>query len=137
MGDAATNDSSSYGIKSFVLGGGTSNVDAGSIKVSSVLDAKTVLVGNLTIGSATRIDGTVDGDIEATAPLEIGTGAHVRGKITGTLVLINGQFEGTLQVSERLILARKAVVHADVTTQSIAIEEGVTFVGKCSMPEGA
>lgn len=134
MGDAASNDSTSLGSRSFVLGGNPINADA-TIKVASVLDSKTALVGRLKIGSPTRIDGSFEGEIEATAPLEIGATADVRGKISGTIVIISGQFEGSLEVTERLILARKAVVRADVATQSIAIEEGVTFVGKCVMPK--
>lgn len=133
MGEPVANDNSSLGARSFVLGGSATNSDA-SLKVTSVLDAKTTLVGKLKVGSPTRIEGVFEGEIEATAPLEIGPTAEVRGKLTGTLILITGNFEGTLEVSERLILARKAVVSANVVTPSIAIEEGVTFVGKCEMP---
>jgi cytoskeletal protein CcmA (bactofilin family) len=136
MGDAANSDNSQANQRSFSLGAGLRASDGVSQpKVVSVLEQGVTVVGTLKTSSALRIDGQFEGEIEAGGYLELGPNSHVKGKIVGTTIVIMGKFEGVIQASEKLSLAKRSWLKGDVAAQSLAIEEGAVFLGRCSMPQ--
>jgi cytoskeletal protein CcmA (bactofilin family) len=136
MAEAANSDSSPVNQRSFSLGAGLrANDGVSQQKSASVLEQGVMVVGTLKTSSALRIDGIFEGEIEAAGYLELGPNSHVKGKIVGTNVVIMGKFEGVVQASEKLSLAKRSWVKGDVAAQSLAIEEGAVFLGRCSMPQ--
>lgn len=97
-------------------------------------DAK--LVGNLTLQGPTRIDGSVEGEIQSSSDLEVGESAVINAKITGTVVRILGTVNGDVH-AKKLTLIKPAKVIGNISTEDLRIEEGVIFEGGCSMKRSA
>ncbi|HWP67268.1 MAG TPA: polymer-forming cytoskeletal protein [Candidatus Limnocylindria bacterium] len=93
------------------------------------------LVGKISLDGPARIEGHVEGEIDAKDTLTIGEDAVVKAKITGTTVIVHGQVTGDIVAKSRLELRNPGRVHGNITTATLVIQEGTTFEGHCSMGE--
>lgn len=94
----------------------------------------TKIVGNMESEGGFRIDGEIEGDVNAKGKVVIGT----TGKVKGTLVCgnadIEGEFIGKLHVLEVLSLKPTAHVQGDVKVSKLVVESGAIFdVTSCAM----
>jgi cytoskeletal protein CcmA (bactofilin family) len=95
------------------------------------------LVGKIALDGPARIEGHIEGEIEAKDTLTIGEGAIVKAKITGTTVIVHGQVTGDVTARTRLELRSPGRIQGNVSTASLVIQEGTVFEGNCSMGEAA
>ena len=93
------------------------------------------LVGKIALDGPARIEGHVEGEIEAKDTLTIGEGAVVKAKITGTTVIVHGQVTGDVTARARLELRSPGRIQGNVSTASLVIQDGTTFEGHCAMNE--
>jgi cytoskeletal protein CcmA (bactofilin family) len=76
------------------------------------------------------VDGEVEGSIELrTHALTVGPNGRVRANVVAQDVVIFGKVEGNVRGNERVELKRSAVLHGDIFTQRIVIEEGAFLKG--------
>lgn len=101
-----------------------------------------------TIGRAINIRGEVTGEedlliqgrIEGTVDLRqhsvtVGSEGHVKARITGRVVIIEGRVEGDLHAAEQVVLRRTAWVHGDISAPRVVLEDGARFRGGIDMGE--
>ena len=93
------------------------------------------LVGKISLDGPARIEGHIEGEIEAKETLTIGEDAVVKAKITGTTVIVHGQVTGDITARQRLELKAPGRVHGNITTATLVISEGTSFEGHCAMSE--
>ncbi len=93
----------------------------------------TTIEGTVNSENDIRIDGTIKGKLFCQAKAIIGPSGRIEGEIHCLNAVIEGQFEGTLEVKELLILKESAVVNGDVTTNKLVINAGAVFNVNCSM----
>ena len=93
------------------------------------------LVGKISLDGPARIEGHIEGEIEAKETLTIGEDAVVKAKITGTTVIVHGQVTGDINARQRLELKAPGRVHGNITTATLVISEGTSFEGHCAMSE--
>jgi cytoskeletal protein CcmA (bactofilin family) len=91
------------------------------------------VTGELTFHGATRIDGSVDGEIRCHGRLTIGEGAEIRAKISGDVVVIHGNVEGDVTAKEKVELGAPARLLGNIEAPRLVIAEGGAFDGKCVM----
>src|SRR5690606_32257053 len=101
----------------------------------SVISRDVKIKGDLTCSGDIQIDGAVEGDVQSRS-ITIGEGADIRGAITGDSVRVCGSVNGQIQ-GKSVVLAKTAKVNGDVTHQTLAIEPGAYFEGRCSQMGGS
>ena len=110
--------------------------DPGDLKpraASTVVARDTVLTGELGGSKPVRIEGTVKGTIEITAPIEVVEGAAVEGEIIGTTVRLAGTVDGNVTATELAELLATAVVRGDLRAAALHVVEGAKLEGRVQM----
>ncbi len=100
-------------------------------EVAIAVDSGARFEGHLSCPRATRIDGTVRGDIIARDRVELGAESRVAGRIEAREIVVAGQFEGELHASRSVELLETARVTGDITTRELSAEEGCVVTGRC------
>jgi cytoskeletal protein CcmA (bactofilin family) len=89
--------------------------------------------GNVTGEGNLIILGTFDGDFELEGQLKVAQGAVIKGNIKATGVSINGNVDGTIVASERILLDTTASMKGCLVTPKISIQDGAVFDGELQM----
>lgn len=90
---------------------------------------KVYIHGDINVGVPTQIMCNVEGNVKADAKIVVSTNGSIKGDVTATeLIVEEGKIIGNI-VADKVLIASGAVVEGDVTTQSIAILEGASFIG--------
>lgn len=102
-------------------------------------DAETI------IGAGVKVEGTfvsfgdvivkgeVSGSVETKNNLRVEKGALINANVRAKNAFISGEVKGNVEVEEKVVLAKTAKIKGDIFCQTIAIEEGAVFNGKCQM----
>jgi cytoskeletal protein CcmA (bactofilin family) len=93
----------------------------------------TTIEGTVRSESDIRIDGTIKGKLFCDSKIILGPSGKVEGEINCQNAVIEGAFEGTIQVKDTLIIKEKAVISGDVTTDKLIIASGAIFNVNCNM----
>ena len=86
-------------------------------------------------------DLTVNGQFEGTVSLSghtvtVGREGRIQGDILARVIRVEGHVEGNLQGEEMIFLGPSGVVHGDLTTVRISMEEGCQFRGRLQVADG-
>jgi cytoskeletal protein CcmA (bactofilin family) len=100
---------------------------------SAFLGKGSRIVGKLSFEGPARIEGTVEGEIQAQDTLTIGESAVVNAQIVGNSVIIHGRVTGDVTARKRLEVRAPGRLLGNITTPSLVIHEGVVFEGQCTM----
>ena len=99
-----------------------------SESISSIIDKTMSITGEVAFKGKTRIDGTVNGNLE---------GEHLilseTGKVTGDIVVSSFNCYGTLEgnVKASMLTARKnCSIHGKLEADSLTVEPGASIVGE-------
>lgn len=108
---------------------------AGSAKDGGVtiLTAGCHFSGKLYCKGATRIGGTIDGEIIAEGLLIVEEDAVINAQVKAEEVVVHGRVEGTLAVQRKIEMCATADVQADIATPSMIVQEGALFNGRTVM----
>ena len=110
---------------------------AGGAGIDAFLGKGTTITGTLAFAGPGRLEGRVDGEVEAQDTLTIGDGAIVNAKIVGTTIVVEGRVTGDVTARQRLELRASARLQGNVTTPSLIVHEGAVLEGQCSMSGSA
>lgn len=108
-------------------------LSSGDRKVDTYIGKGARVQGTVSVSGTVRVDGFVDGVVEAEKDVIVGEGGLVTASITATNVTIAGELRGNVKASGRLEIARTGKVLGDVAMASFVVEEGAVFLGKCEM----
>ena len=93
----------------------------------------TVVEGTVKSESDIRIDGVIKGSLNCNAKVIIGPSGFIEGEVRCANAVIEGKFEGSLQVSELLNVRENAKVSGDVRTNKLIVQSGAVFNVDCKM----
>ena len=96
----------------------------------NVLNSDVEIKGNIKFSGELAFEGKLDGEINTDGILTLGDGAVVNGNINAQSVVVRGKVNGNINAKEKIEIKAKAEVFGDIRATKLAIEEGVTFVGK-------
>jgi cytoskeletal protein CcmA (bactofilin family) len=109
-----------------------------SLETHAYLDPGCKVSGKLNFEAAARIDGQIDGEINAKDNIVIGESAVVTAKINAASIILAGAVSGEITASQRIEIRPSAKVQGTLTTPKLVIHEGAVFEGRCAMrPERA
>lgn len=90
--------------------------------------------GNIASEGDLLVEGEIQGDV-AVRTLTVGPGGHVEGKITSEEIMVHGRVTGGI-AARVVTLCKTARVDGDVEYESLSIENGAEFEGRCSRRAG-
>ena len=93
----------------------------------------TTIKGDITASGDFRLDGTLEGNIQLNGQLVVGDTGIVNGNILCQNANIIGTVNGNLSVKELLSLHTTARGKGDILINTLSIEPGAVFTGKCRM----
>ena len=100
----------------------------------SLIGSGTQIFGRLVVNHSVRIDGDIQGSVEAQPNNEVTVHIAHDGTLTGDLyahrVLVNGRIDGNIYVRERCDLFETSKVRGDIHYGIIGIEHGAEFYGE-------
>lgn len=105
-----------------------------SAKLETVIGADSTIKGELVIRGTVRVDGTVEGDIQADWVI-VGETGKVRGNVQARAMVVGGKVEGNIDASEIVELKDKAQVFGEICAAKLAMSEGALFDGQSSMKQ--
>lgn len=77
--------------------------------------------------------GTFEGEFDLKGQLKIAQGAVIKGNIVASGVSVNGNVDGTIVASERILLDTTASIKGRLVTPKISIQDGAVFDGELQM----
>jgi cytoskeletal protein CcmA (bactofilin family) len=96
----------------------------------NVLNSDVEIKGNLKFAGELTFEGKLEGEIITDGTLNLGDSAVITGNISAQTVVVRGKVNGNITAKEKIEIKAKAEVFGDIRATKLAIEEGVTFVGK-------
>ena len=99
----------------------------------NLIGGGTIIKGDIISAGDVRIDGTLEGSLNAKGKLVVGPTGSVDGELFCQNADISGQLNGQITVSELLSLKSTSKVTGDIVTNKLSIEPGAVFTGSCSM----
>jgi len=86
--------------------------------------------GTLKFSGELTFEGKLEGEIQSDGILNLGDSAVVNGNINAQSVVVRGKINGNIVAKEKIDIKAKTEMFGDIRSAKLAIEEGVTFVGK-------
>jgi len=102
-------------------------------QVETIVGKGTCLKGVITAKGSIRIDGQLDGELEAEGDVVVGPTGILKANIKARKATLAGSVHGNVNVNDKLELLPTAKLVGDVNVGSIIIGEGALFQGACEM----
>jgi cytoskeletal protein CcmA (bactofilin family) len=104
-------------------------------KMDVYISADSVVKGHLQTKSNIKVDGKINGNINAAGNVHVGSNALVEGNIAGIDVQIAGIVRGNINVSGDVHVFSSAKLIGDVKAASVEIEKGAQYKGMIAVGE--
>ena len=96
----------------------------------NVLNSDVEIKGNVKFAGELTLEGKLEGEVNSDGTLIIGETGTVNGNVSAGTVSVRGKINGNIVARDKIEIKSKAEVFGDIRSAKLAIEEGVTFVGK-------
>ena len=104
----------------------SNSVNANNLALNTLVKG-TEVEGNIKTESDIRIDGTLIGNLSCAAKVIIGPSGVVDGDIDCQSAMIEGSFEGILQVEGNLTLKETAVINGEAKYDKLVVHQGAVI----------
>jgi len=105
-------------------------MNAPSNTSKNVLGTDVEIKGSLKFSGELTFEGKLDGEIQSDGILNLGDTAIITGNINAQSVVVRGKVNGNITAKEKIEIKAKSEMFGDIRAAKLAVEEGVTFVGK-------
>jgi len=100
---------------------------------AGVLSRGVSIKGSIKFTDELLLDAEVEGKIDSTGVLTIGTHASIRGDVTARSITVRGAVEGNIFASERCELQAGCSLHGDIEAPRLVVDENATFCGSAKV----
>lgn len=108
--------------------------DINTANVSTIIGDGTVIKGNISFSGGLHVDGRIEGSVESSSEhggtLTLSKMGSIHGCINVPTVVIDGEVEGDVSVSERVQLAENARITGNVIYNLIEMAVGAEVNGQ-------
>lgn len=101
------------------------------ISINSIIGNGSAISGDIRINGVARIDGDLDGNLEASGNVILGEKSRIRGDIIAKSITVGGIVKGNIFAKESVRLLSTSVVLGDIQTRKMIADENVLFTGHC------
>lgn len=95
----------------------------------STIGASMTVKGEIHTKEELVVDGELEGILESSDRLTVGTSGKVRAQVKAREVIVRGSVKGNVHASDRITIHKDANLVGDVKTAGIVIEDGAYFKG--------
>jgi len=95
------------------------------------------VVGDIMADGVVKVEGVVVGTVRAGRQVLVAKGGEVEGDIITREAIVGGEVRGSIQAHERVEIQTTSVVHGDITTTRLLVQEGGELNGVLRMGEAA
>jgi cytoskeletal protein CcmA (bactofilin family) len=103
-----------------------------SEKLESLIGIRTDFQGEFTVKGTLRVDGRIEGRVNADCVVLSETG-FIKGEVIARKIIIGGKIEGILRAQEILEIKATGKILGEIFTNKICVTEGGEFNGKIEM----
>ena len=101
----------------------------------SIIGTGMRVVGDITAEGVVKVEGTIVGTIHAGRQVLVAKGGMVEGDLFAREAIVGGEVRGSIEATERVELQATSVVHGDVATKRLLVQEGGEVNGVIRMGE--
>jgi len=102
-------------------------------RLDTFIGRVTTLKADISTQGSIRIDGKLEGNINATEIIITGSESFIKGNINSKDAIISGRIEGNIVVQENVELQSGASILGDINCGNLVIGKNCFFEGKCHM----
>lgn len=99
----------------------------------TILTSGCHFAGKLYCKGATRIGGTIEGEVIAEGLLIVEEDAVINAAVKAEEIVVHGRMEGNLTVQRKIEMCATADVQADIVTPNLLVHEGAIYNGRTTM----
>ena len=103
-----------------------------SEKLETLIGAESDFQGELNVKGTVRIEGRVEGRVNADYVILSETGV-VKGEVSAKKIIVGGKTEGNLRAQDIVEIKTTGKVLGDIFTNKLSVAEGGIFNGKIEM----
>jgi cytoskeletal protein CcmA (bactofilin family) len=108
----------------------------GSQRLETIVGVDTRLAGKVSVKGTIRVDGFVEGDVQADWVV-VGETGKILGNTCARGMVVGGSVEGNIEATESVELKEKATMVGEIHAPKLGISEGAVFDGCARMKSGA
>jgi cytoskeletal protein CcmA (bactofilin family) len=108
----------------------------GSQRLETIVGVDTRLAGKVSVKGTIRVDGFVEGDVQADWVV-VGETGKILGNTCARGMVVGGSVEGNIDATESVELKEKATMVGEIHAPKLGISEGAVFDGCARMKSGA
>jgi cytoskeletal protein CcmA (bactofilin family) len=102
-------------------------------EVVSIIACDLHVEGTLSSSGLIRVEGTVVGTIRAEHLVFVAKGGTVEGDIHAQEAILDGDVDGSVVADGRVEVQAAAVIHGDIKTPCLVVDDGATVCGHVNM----
>ena len=108
----------------------------GSRKLETIVGNDTRIAGIVNVKGTIRVDGIVEGDVQADWVV-VGEYGKIRGNTRTRGMVVGGSVEGNIEATEAVELREKSTMVGEIHAPKLGISEGAVFDGRARMTDDA
>ena len=113
-----------------------STIADGAGDISAFVGKGVEFKGTISYSGTVKIDGYLDGEIDADGVLLIGEEAVIQANVTARTIVCKGKITGDIVAKARVELRAPAVINGSIKTPILFMDDGVLFNGAIEMAHG-
>ena len=106
----------------------------GSQKLETIVGNDTHIAGKVSVKGTIRVDGIVEGDVQADWVV-VGETGKILGNTRTRGMVVGGSVEGNIEATEMVELREKAKMAGEIHAPKLGISEGAVFDGRARMKD--
>jgi len=106
----------------------------GSRKLETIVGNDTHIEGKVSVKGTIRVDGIVEGDVQADWVV-VGETGKILGNTRTRGMVVGGSVEGNIEATETVELRDKGTMVGEIHAPKLAISEGAVFDGRARMKD--
>lgn len=99
-------------------------------EINTIFGQQTEFDGELKTKGSIRIEGKINGTINADGDVFVGESGTVSSNIEARKIVIAGKVNGNITANDKLEILQTGSLKGDIQAKKLVIEEGAKFVGK-------
>ena len=108
----------------------------GPRKLETIVGNDTRIAGIVSVKGTIRVDGIVEGDIQADWVV-VGESGKIQGNTRTRGMVVGGSVEGNIEATEAVELREKSTMVGEIHAPKLGISEGAVFDGRARMTDDA
>ena len=104
----------------------------GSRKLETIVGDGTRIAGKVAVEGTIRVDGIVEGDVQADWVV-VGESGKILGNTRTRGMVVGGRVEGNIEAAETVELKEKSTMAGEIHAPKLGIAEGAVFDGRARM----